>query len=729
METQYKVYEMQGIAIKDVRSAARGEEPVSRERALGILCSSPAAVPDMLAAASRVRRRFFGDKFRLCTILNAKSGACSEDCVFCSQSSRHHTGTDVYDLRKSEEIVAAHEKAEDLPITHFGVVTSGPSLGEDEVERVCKAIRGKARSSLEWCASLGAIGAEQFGLLKAAGLKRFHHNLETAESFFPNICATHTYADRLHTIRTAKEVGLEICSGGILGLGETNEQRVEFAFALQNEKVNSIPLNFLVPIRGTRLEYLSPMKPLDIIRCVAMFRLVNPRAEIKVCAGRTHLRDLQSMIFYAGATGMMIGPLLTVAGRNVDDDLQMLKDLEMEVEGPDGVMHEQSEQWIERGLADLREQSLERSVKTYPRVGGRIQIGSDSFLNFSSNDYLNLANDPRIKTEAERLLREMGSGATASRLIAGTLDCHTELEERLAVLKGYPSALVFGSGYLTNVGTIPAVVGRDDHVFADKLAHASIVDGMVLSRARIHRFNHNDPEHLATLLKKCPSTGKRLVITESVFSMDGDLAPLSTITNIAREHEAMLMVDEAHATGVFGPAGAGLINEQSLEASVNISMGTLSKAFGSYGGFVACSSNMRKLLINRSKAFIYTTALPPPVIGSVLGALAVLESNPGMGSTLLRNAVLLRSQLGAAGLNVGLSESQIIPVIVGDAARTLSFSERLRNKGVLAVAIRPPTVPTGTARLRLSVTLAHTKDDLQRAAEIMVRCAKDEGII
>ena len=315
--------------IDEIRSAAKRGTAVSAKTALAILDSPQGEFPEIMAAATRMRRKFFGDHVIMCSILNAKSGACPENCKFCAQSAHHKTGIEVYGLRSSKQIVTAYKAASKLPITHFGIVTSGESLNDKGIEQVCKAVRNFRKKDVEWCASLGSLTVEQFRQLKAAGLKRFHHNLETAGSFFPNICTTHTYADRIKTLHAARKAGLEICSGGILGMGETMKQRVEFAFTLQNEKVDSIPLNFLVPVKGTGMENMPPMKPLDILRCVAMFRMVNPKAEIKVCAGRIHLRDLQSMVFYAGATGIMVGDLLTVAGREVKMDLQMLEDLEL----------------------------------------------------------------------------------------------------------------------------------------------------------------------------------------------------------------------------------------------------------------------------------------------------------------------------------------------------------------------------------------------------------------
>lgn len=320
---------MKPRCIKDLRHAAERGTPVSEDTALDILLSRPDEVPEILSAATAVRKRHFGARFRLCSILNAKSGGCSEDCAFCAQSAHHETHAEVFDLLDGGAIAAAYLEAAKLPVSHFGVVTSGRALSDGDLEAIAATVRSTSDPRLAWCASLGCLDKPRLRLLKEAGVRRFHHNLESAESHFPKICSTHSYALRLDTVRAVKEVGMEVCCGGILGMGESPEQRVEFAALLAREEVDSIPLNFLVPIPGTRLEDETPMKPLDMIRSIAMFRMLNPKAELKICAGRVRMRDLQSMIFYAGATGMMIGPLLTVAGRDVDQDLQMIEDLEL----------------------------------------------------------------------------------------------------------------------------------------------------------------------------------------------------------------------------------------------------------------------------------------------------------------------------------------------------------------------------------------------------------------
>jgi 8-amino-7-oxononanoate synthase len=386
------------------------------------------------------------------------------------------------------------------------------------------------------------------------------------------------------------------------------------------------------------------------------------------------------------------------------------------------------ELWIDRELAGRERDGLLRRTSVYPRGGPVLRVDGRDCLNLSSNDYLNLANDPRLAAAAAQAAETLGTGATASRLVTGTWECHDALERRLAAFKGYPAAILFGSGYLTNLGTIPALVERDDHVFADRLSHASILDGAVLSRARLVRVAHNDPDHLRDLLARTPAKGKRLVVTESVFSMDGDLAPLADLAAVCDEAGAMLMVDEAHATGVHGPGGAGLVRQLALEPLVNVSMATLSKALGGYGGFVACSPALREWLVNRGRAFVYTTALPPATVAAASAALDVLAERPDAGAELLRRAGAFRRRLRAAGLDTGRSESQIVPVLAGDTAKAMALAAALRSAGILAVAIRPPTVPAGSARIRCSVTLGHSEEMLSEAAETIVRCAREVGL-
>jgi len=383
------------------------------------------------------------------------------------------------------------------------------------------------------------------------------------------------------------------------------------------------------------------------------------------------------------------------------------------------------EDWIQPILNDAQSQGLARTVRVFPEVGGRIRMDGKDVLNFSSNDYLDLSRHRHVMDRAREALDRYGVGSTASRLVTGTLPIHEELEARLAREKGYPAALVFGAGYMANAGTIPVLAGRDDLIFADKLVHASMIDACKLSGAKLVRFAHNDADALEKRLEQFADTDcRKLIITESVFSMDGDLAPLKEIAALGEKHDAMVMVDEAHASGTFGPNGAGLIREHGLEKSVTVSMGTMSKALAGFGGFVACSENLRKLLVNSSRAFIYTTAPPPAVIGAALGALDVLDASPNLGNILQANADYFRSMLHDAGLDTLQSHSQIIPIVIGENEKAVAVSLKLREEGIIAAAIRPPTVPAGSARLRISITLAHHVDDLEFAANLIIKTVK-----
>lgn len=323
-------------------------------------------------------------------------------------------------------------------------------------------------------------------------------------------------------------------------------------------------------------------------------------------------------------------------------------------------------------------------------------------LNLSSNDYLGLRAHPELKAAAITAIETWGTGSGASRLVNGTLPVHQELEAALAAKHATAGALLFGSGYLANCGIISSLVGRHDRVIADRLVHASMIDAVQMSGAELKRFRHNDVAHAASFL----TTEKRcLVLTESVFSMDGDRAPVDELRD-ACAGKALFMVDEAHAAGVFAPARADLV------------MGTLSKGYGGYGGYVCCDALLRSWFVNRARAFVYTTAPPPALAASALAALRL--STPERGVELLARASAFRQILQEAGLDTGPSSSQIVPIMTGDNQRALDTARRLRARGVYVVAIRPPTVPTGTARLRCSVTLDQSPADLERAAKIII---------
>lgn len=381
-------------------------------------------------------------------------------------------------------------------------------------------------------------------------------------------------------------------------------------------------------------------------------------------------------------------------------------------------------------LVRLKHEDLYRS---YHLIEGeqlpRVRIGGREVIMLSSNNYLGLATHPNLKKAAKEAIERYGCGAGASRLIAGTMEIHEQLEDRIARFKGAEAALVFNSGYVANLGLVSSLVGRNDVVFSDELNHASIIDGCRLSKAEVKVYPHKDVAGLEALLAQSARSRRKLIVTDSVFSMDGDIAPLPDIVYLAKRYGAMVMVDDAHATGVIGKDGRGVPGLFGLEDAIDIQMGTLSKALGCFGAYVVGSRQLKEFLINKCRSFIFTTALPPSVIASALAAFDLLESEPWRREAIQANADFLRTGLRSLGYDVAGSETQIIPVVVGDSARAILFSKMLLERGVFACGVRPPTVPEGQSRLRATVMATHTREDLQQALNAFVAVGKELGLI
>lgn len=361
------------------------------------------------------------------------------------------------------------------------------------------------------------------------------------------------------------------------------------------------------------------------------------------------------------------------------------------------------------GLAMLESENRRRRPKTVQRIpSARTRVAGRDIINFASNNYLALAEDARVRQAAADTAQRWGAGATGSRLMGGTLALHEALETALAQFKGREAALVFPSGYHANLGMIPALAGPDDTLFLDRLAHASLVDGARLSKGRVRVFRHNDPQDLDRALSRVTGSGERWVITESVFSMDGDRAPLKELVSVCHKRGARLYVDEAHGTGVWGPDGRGWVNEQGVAHQVDVCMGTLSKAFGAQGGFVCGSEALIQWAVNRARAFIYSTALSPAAVGAAHASLTIVREEPDRRQRLFERAERLWRGLGLHG------QGPIVPLIVGEEAHALSLSAALWEAGLFAPAVRFPTVPKGAARVRFSLTSDHTEEEIDR---------------
>jgi len=381
-------------------------------------------------------------------------------------------------------------------------------------------------------------------------------------------------------------------------------------------------------------------------------------------------------------------------------------------------------------LEELERGALRRHLRIVESAHGtHVTIGGRRLLMLSSNNYLGLAAHPALCRAATEAIERYGVGAGASRLIAGSLAPLHELEAKLARLKGVESALVFGSGFLANLGTITALTGPGDTVFSDELNHASLIDGCRLSKAALRIYRHRDSAHLHELLADSPAGGRRLIVTDSVFSMDGDFAPLAAIVDLARQHRAAVMIDEAHGVGVVGPRGAGLAAHLGLERQIDVHVGTLSKALGSYGAYVAGSRTLIDFLLNRARSFIYSTGLAPAMAAAAGAALDLIESSPELIARLWENGEYLRDGFNSLGFKLAPTESPILPVMIGESDAALKMAAALHERGVYVIAIRPPTVPRATARLRVTPIASHTRGDLDQALEAFRSSGRELGLL
>jgi glycine C-acetyltransferase len=387
--------------------------------------------------------------------------------------------------------------------------------------------------------------------------------------------------------------------------------------------------------------------------------------------------------------------------------------------------------WIQDEIETLKTSGLYNRIRTLSSPQGAwLVMDGKKVLNFCSNNYLGLANHPKVVQAAREAMEKYGVGPAAVRTIAGTMDLHVELERRLAAFKGVESAITFQSGFNANLATIPALVGKEDVIFSDELNHASIIDGCRLSGAKIVRYNHCDPQDLEkALFEERRNHPRALVVTDGVFSMDGDIAPLDQIYEVAKKHEAILMVDDAHGEGVLGRGGRGIVDHYQLHGKVDVEIGTLSKAFGVVGGVVAGNSLIVEWLRQRGRPFLFSSAMTVPDTAACLASLDILESSTELVDRLWENTNFFKKEMRKAGFDLGKSVTPITPVMLGEATLAQEFSKALFEEGVFAMAIGFPTVPRGKARIRVMISAAHQKEDLERGLEIFTKVGKNLKVI
>ena len=581
---------------------------ITREEALALgEIEDHEQIEALIERAWEARVERFADSTDMCSLVNAKSGGCAEDCGFCAQSRFADAETPMHAMMEPEQILEHARAAEAAGAHRFCMVTQGQGLSKRDFEKYLEGVRlVSEQTNLKRCASVGHISAERAKALREAGIQRVHHNVETAHSYYDEVTSTVRYEGRLRTIDAVREAGLETCVGGILNLGETREQRVEMAFELAAIDPTSVPINMLNPRPGTKFGDREYMDPWEAVKWIAIFRLILPEALFRLCGGRVeNLAELQQLAVKAGINGVMMGNFLTTLGNEPETDRAMFEELGLNVaRQPDNAANPRPDNrsgWLAGETPDVvrasarrsgerRRLSVELDVRLWdpstqlryrakraipPRPGRRPQpsprrlerataqrmseieqrleeleqlglsrrlrlvsgpqgptvlIDGKPVLLLCSNNYLGLADHPRVREAAADAAMRWGVGAGASRLVSGTMTIHRRLEERLADFEGSEACLLFGSGYLANIGVIGALAGRGDTIFSDELNHASIVDGCRLSRAEVVVYRHRDVEHLDWSLRRHgrrDGSARRLIVTDSVFSMDGDVAPLA----------------------------------------------------------------------------------------------------------------------------------------------------------------------------------------------------------
>ena len=385
---------------------------------------------------------------------------------------------------------------------------------------------------------------------------------------------------------------------------------------------------------------------------------------------------------------------------------------------------------LRKEIDDLKEKGLYRTLKVIEETQYPVaRIDGKELILFSSNDYLGLAGHPEMIKSSVEATKRFRTGAGSSRLLSGTIELSRILEKRIAEFKGCEEGIVFSTGYMTNLGVITSLAGKDDAAIIDKLNHASIIDGCKLSGAQLRAYPHKDMKKLEEILSSSMNFRRRLIITDGVFSMDGDIAPLKDIVQLADKYGAIVIVDDAHGTGVLGKTGRGILEHFEMKGDSIIQMGTFSKALGSLGGYVVGSHTLIDLLRNKARQFIYTTALPPGVLAASIAAIEVIEREPEQRSLLWSNTERFREGLKKSGFNTMESSTPIIPILTGDEEKTMRLSNGLYEEGIYAPGIRPPTVPHGMGRVRFSVTALHTEEHLKKAQDALEKVARELGII
>ncbi|MGH9467574.1 MAG: biotin synthase BioB, partial [Terriglobales bacterium] len=582
------------------------------------------------------RRHQPAQSVQLCHLLSIKTGGCPEDCSYCPQSARYHTGVEAEKLLELATVMQEATRAREAGSSRFCMGAAWRQVKDGaDFDRVLEMVRGVAGLGMEVCCTLGMLNAGQAERLAEAGLTAYNHNLDTSPEFYGHVITTRTYEDRLQTLEHVRAAGISVCCGGILGLGEGEKDRIRLLHVLANmtPPPESVPINALVAVEGTPLAGSGPVDSFEMIRAIAAARVLMPEARVRLSAGRLALTDeAQALCFYAGANSIFTGEkLLTTPNPDCNHDHELLRKLGLR--GEEGPGKRDAGAAVGTARETLDEQ-WETALEERERQGQRRRLRAAEGEDFCSNDYLGLSRHAGVRAAmAEALDAWLELGASGSRLVRGNHAVLEELEREFAAWQNREAALLYSSGYGAGLGVISALVGRGDIVFSDAANHACLIEGVRASGARRVLVPHNDLAALEERFLHYPAVGRqrRWLVLESLYSMEGDFAPLADFATLCARHDVAMIVDEAHATGLYGPEGAGRVAEAgaAVEAVTAAVLHPCGKALGASGALVTGSRRLIEFLVNHSRSFIYSTA-PVPLLGvQLLAALRVIRREAG----------------------------------------------------------------------------------------------------
>ncbi len=671
-------------------------------------------MPLILRASEVHGKNHPAGEVQCCQILNIKFGGCTEDCSYCAQAARYHTGVQAEPLLEVEEVRRQAEECKRQGVTRMCLSAAWREVRNGKAfDQILDMVRVVKSMGLEVCCTLGMLKEEHVERLKDAGVYAINHNIDTSEDYYSKIITTRKYSDRLQTIARVQAAGISVCCGGIIGMGETLEDRLSMLQTLSSmtPHPDSVPINLLSPVPGTPLGQRAKTTGWELLRMVATARILMPKSMVRLSSGRLDLSlAQQALCFVAGANSIHVGPrLLLTPNPRHDVDWEMFRTLGLTKRSAyqaENIATKKTE------VVDVNTFMNEELEKRKTQGIHRTLAVTGELIDFTSNDYLGLARSDEllrnINTEFHSLVLEGGIrpyvGATGSRLLTGNSTYVEALEKHLAVIHGAEAGLLFNSGYTANLGLLSAVIGKDDTIILDTQVHASTWEGAKVSGARLLLFRHNNMTHLESQLKK--AQGRIFVCVESLYSMGGDVAPLDALCDLCDRYGANVIVDEAHAIGVFGPKGRGVVNAHSLEKRVFARIHAFGKALGTHGAIVLGSKTLRDYLINFSRPLIYSTAFPLHTLVSIRCAYDMMLSADDKRQHLQKLIVALKTK------GVATTDSPIQPITIHGAEHAKKMAARLAEVGYDVRPILSPTVRKGSECLRLCLHAFNTMEDL-----------------